>query len=270
MTRRRARFKWRSLYVWHRYLGVAAAVLVLLAATTGWLLNHSTGLGLDRRPLRQPWLARWYGLPPPVVGPAYRVGDRWVATAGGHLLWGDAMGPKLEGHLAGAVAFQGLLAAATRQALWLLTPEGELVERLDAGRGLPVPILKLGTAGGKLVVETPAGPRVADETLSRWRAAGATGIRWAQTARPPHALVARWRAAARPGITAERLLLDLHSGRILGPWGVYLMDGAAAVLILLSASGTLLWGRALRRQRHSRRRGRREPAKPAKNLEAAS
>ena len=39
----------------------------------------------------------------------------------------------------------------------------------------------------------------------------------------------------------ERVLLDVHSGRIGGMIGTILMDGAAVLLLLLALSGSWLW-----------------------------
>jgi uncharacterized iron-regulated membrane protein len=42
-------------------------------------------------------------------------------------------------------------------------------------------------------------------------------------------------------LPTERLLLDLHSGRIFGAAGPWIFDIAALLLILLSLSGTWIW-----------------------------
>ncbi len=44
----------------------------------------------------------------------------------------------------------------------------------------------------------------------------------------------------------ERVLLDLHSGRIFGPVGVLVYDLLALALGFLSISGLLLWFRGRR------------------------
>ncbi len=71
-----------------------------------------------------------------------------------------------------------------------------------------------------------------------------SGVSWA-TAAPPDQELARalrntWRGT---GLPLERVLLDLHSGRILGEAGVWLVDAAALLFLLLAASGLWLWGR---------------------------
>ena len=39
----------------------------------------------------------------------------------------------------------------------------------------------------------------------------------------------------------ERVILDLHSGRLPGPYGIYLADISAIILVLLSITGIALW-----------------------------
>jgi hypothetical protein len=39
----------------------------------------------------------------------------------------------------------------------------------------------------------------------------------------------------------ERLLLDLHSGRLFGQAGVWIVDAVGVLLITLASSGTLMW-----------------------------
>ncbi len=45
------------------------------------------------------------------------------------------------------------------------------------------------------------------------------------------------------GLSLERLLLDLHSGRLLGNAGVYIVDVAALLFIFLALSGSWMWWR---------------------------
>ncbi|MFB0998985.1 MAG: PepSY domain-containing protein, partial [Colwellia sp.] len=47
----------------------------------------------------------------------------------------------------------------------------------------------------------------------------------------------------------ERVILDAHSGRILGDYGVILMDIVAFMLILLSISGIYMWFKYSKKKR---------------------
>ncbi len=44
-----------------------------------------------------------------------------------------------------------------------------------------------------------------------------------------------------PGVSFERLLYDLHSGRFLDRAGIFLMDAAGLLLIALSITGLIVW-----------------------------
>lgn len=65
-------------------------------------------------------------------------------------------------------------------------------------------------------------------------------LQWYGMEKDTHSRMGRW-------ISAERIVLDVHSGRILGPAGPYLMDGAAIALLLLAASGIWGWARIRRK-----------------------
>jgi len=255
MSRRHRRrgLRLRSLFLWHRYLGLTAAALVMVLALTGLALNHSPALGLDRQPVRSPWLLAWYGMAPPEEITAFRAGRLWLAELDGRLYVdhgrleavrdGEEGGLRLLGAVEGP---RGLVVAATARRLLLLTPEGELVEGLDEA-SLPGPVRRLGVDGaGRVVLETPAGSFRADEELLNWEpvgepADGATAVRWAEPRRLPpplrRELLARW----VPELTLERVLLDLHSGRILGAHGELVMDAAAVLLLLLALTGLGHW-----------------------------
>ena len=42
-------------------------------------------------------------------------------------------------------------------------------------------------------------------------------------------------------INLERFLLDAHSGRFFGKYGIYVVDIAAILLLILSVTGIWLW-----------------------------
>ena len=45
-------------------------------------------------------------------------------------------------------------------------------------------------------------------------------------------------------LTLERLMVDLHSGRLFGLGGTWLMDIVAALMVVLAVSGLWLWTRS--------------------------
>lgn len=55
-------------------------------------------------------------------------------------------------------------------------------------------------------------------------------------------------------LTMDKLLLDIHTGRILGGFGELLMDFAAIALLLLSASGFYMWYKKPTPRAHAKKR----------------
>jgi hypothetical protein len=249
----------RSLYLWHRYLGLSAALFVIVLAASGLLLNHTEELRLDEISISSPALLDWYGVHAPDNLLAYTAGALSIIDAQGRIYVGQTLLPQAEGPLHGAVEYAGLVVIAAGTQLLLLTPGGELVERLDNASDLPANILAIGvTDSNALAVRTVHGSYVTEEDFLAWQPLESAGARWA-TSRPPTAQerTALERAWRGDGLPLERVMLDLHSGRILGSAGVYLMDGAAILFLLLAGSGVWLWIKRLasaRTHRHKLQR----------------
>ena len=42
-------------------------------------------------------------------------------------------------------------------------------------------------------------------------------------------------------LNTERVVRDIHNGRILGPWGALLMDGMALAFMGMALTGAWMW-----------------------------
>lgn len=251
-----------SLYIWHRYIGLAAALFVILLAVTGLLLNHTDELGLDSIQVSSPALLDWYGIHAPADIRAFNAGTLTIAELNGQIYTNNARLPNIEGALIGAVALKDMVVAAIGGQLVLLTHAGELVDRMDSSSGVPAGMQAIGISdGGATVIRTAQGDYQADAGLIKWSGVPAAKVRWALPVTLDGAarqsLDNAWRGN---GLPLERIMLDLHSGRILGQWGIYLMDAAAILFLLLSISGVWLWARRRASARaHKRKISRRGP-----------
>src|SRR5262245_33011037 len=226
----------RTLRRWHARIGFAALVFFVLIAVTGVALNHSGALGLDSRRVHSEWLARWYGILQEQPQQAYRTASHLLVAANGRwLLDGSPTGEKMP-HPLGLVEIGDLLVVGGESSLHVYRADGLLVDRLD-GYALPgVPLKAIGAGEGELVVQTPAGEFSSADVLS-WRPGAPKAVAWSM----PTPLAASDREAyARrlaPGISLQRILLDLHSGRFLGTLGPLLYDIVAIFLTILALSG---------------------------------
>jgi hypothetical protein len=238
--RRHRRLKWRSLYIWHRYAGLTAALFVCILAVTGILLNRTHALGFDQRFVRWTPLLAWYGIEGPTKVVGFKVGDQQVSLVGRRLYLADQVLPGEYGALQGAALRQESFVVAADGALFLFSLAGELIERLN---GAPSPITRLGADDvGASVVEAHGSIFQSDNDLLEWRPSPkrAATIVWAVAT--PAALGATLSADYRGrGLSWERVLLDLHSGRLFGRYGTWVMDIAAGLMLMLAMTGIWLW-----------------------------
>lgn len=208
MTSSRHRLANRQLGAWHRRLGLAAATVLVLLVVSGLLLNHGHRLGLDRIYVQSAWLLDWYGIQPPGEPRGVTLGAHWLSELDGRIYFDARELPGVRGELHGAVQFGDGIAAMVGDETWLLTPAGDVVERLGKSHDVPA------QTGWGRPVALPA-------TL--------------------HAeLVRQYRGR---GLSVERLLLDLHAGRVLGTFGVWLVDLTAIACLGLAVTGLWLWSR---------------------------
>jgi hypothetical protein len=246
----------RSLYMWHRWLGLAAAAFVIVLSLSGLLLNHTGELALDSRHVHSRSLLDWYGIRVPGEMRSFPVGADIVTQVGDRIYWNTTQVPQLSARLIGAVNLEDFAAVAIEGELLLFSRSGNLIERLGGAAGVPAGMQAVGVSpGGTLAVHAAHGYYQTDDMFLEWSETGTLDAEWAQAETPPPelraALEQAWRGA---GLSLERVLLDIHSGRILGSWGIYLVDAAAILFLLLAASGIGLWSRRRAGIREHRKR----------------
>ncbi|MDO8329228.1 MAG: PepSY domain-containing protein [Fluviicoccus sp.] len=229
------RSHWRFFLLrWHRRIGVVLGLYLLWMAGSGILLNHAGGLGLDKQFLEgRFWLNR-YGVSAPLE---LRVGEHdFLLSAHGLMSGNDFLGE--------CALFLGVMPTADSQVLacdnriLLLTTQGELIEQIDAGRGLPGPFNAMAGLEQRVFLRQSATSAVLElDTL-------AGSLKPVPDIIVPDALWSQ-PVAAPAGLTGERLLQDLHSGRLFGRYGPWVVDALGLSVIMLAISG---W--ALARKRH--------------------
>jgi hypothetical protein len=245
MTAHRHRITNRQLGEWHRRLGLTAAVILILLVVSGLLLNHGHRLGLDRIYVSWPWLLDWYGIHAPEQPRGVALGGHWLSGLDGRVYFDRQELATMRGRLDGAVLLKGAVAAAVEGDLWLLTPDGSVIERLGGAQGVPAGLRALGLdRKGRLVAQAAQGFYAADAELAQWRPVAAPVADWSRLAAVPPALREELiRLYRGRGLSAERLLVDLHAGRFLGAFGVWLVDLTAVACLGLAVSGLWLWSR---------------------------
>jgi hypothetical protein len=228
----------------HRVLGVSSLLFVVLISISGLILNHADALGLSRHAVG-PSLLSLYGIEAPPVDTAFAAGGVLFATAADTLYANGFPLAQSVHELIGAVALQSEIVIATRDELFVTSPDALLIERFapDAAGDMR----ELGTDGRRIVAVVADGYAEFDAErmiLATAEIATPEGISWSRPATPSAAQAEQIGVAALGQvINWERLLLDLHSGRILPGVGRYLADITALALLYMCFSGIVLWTR---------------------------
>lgn len=219
-----------------------ALVLLAVFIGTGILLNHSKALKLEQHSITNEWLLDWYGLNPRGNPNSFLVGDESITQWGNKLFFNDHLLTETQDALVGAArSGKNILVVALTNSLLLLDADGELIEQTSPGF---MPIKKIGSAGKLIVVEAQNGNHYrADRNIVAWQVADTTDITWSQSSALPMAIQQKIKRAWRGNnLTAEKILQDIHSGRIINAsWGKFIIDTAALFLMLLGITAGWMW-----------------------------
>jgi hypothetical protein len=226
----------------HRSVASVVFVFVIILSVTGILLNHTSELKLDQRYLRMPWLLEHYEINQ-VKPDAVFLLDGKVFSQFGDQLFVDAVPVShIYRPLLGGVVIDEIYILATDDALILLNPDGEFVERMGAESGVPPMIQNIGLFHGDPVLQTRDGMWLSDFLLDSWELVSLEGVGWSVPEPMPDSvekdLVTYFHGY---GVTFEQVVLDIHNGRIIKKFGVWVLDAVGVLMILLSLSGLWLW-----------------------------
>ncbi len=232
-----------SLQQWHRRVGMTGAVFFVFLITTGLLLNHTGALGLGKRFVETPWLLDLYRISAPEPPVAFSAGDHFVSSLGDRLYLDTKELAERAERLIGGLKIGDTLLIAIPGKLLIVSPTGELIERIGSADGVPAGMKRIGlTPSGQLVIRAAHGDYLADLEKLDWRKSTTADVDWATSLPLPPELEEKLMQAYRgSGLPLERVILDLHSGRIVGQWGVYVVNGAALLFLALVITGLWMW-----------------------------
>jgi len=240
-----------TAFLWHRRAGLAAIVLVVIIAITGIMLNHTEQLGLDRTYVDSALVLDWYGLQPDGKPLSFAANNHIISQWQQQVFFDDKVITSTEQSLHGIYGSEQFIALAFDDELLLLSDQGEVVEHSPVTFGR---IRRLGSKNSRAVIETSNQQYYqSDANIIEWTATSNDNITWSEPAAIDNAQrEALLHAYRGKGLSLERVILDLHSGRIFGHYGVYLMDAAAIALLWLSLSGLWVWWSRRQKQKSKR------------------
>ncbi|MEW5009918.1 MAG: PepSY-associated TM helix domain-containing protein [Cycloclasticus sp.] len=241
--RRRQRSKLASLYVWHRYAGIFAAIFVILISISGIALNHTDQLKLKKHYLSNSALLERYSVRSPSNSRRFHTAQHSISQAD-QLLFIDQVEPfAIDSPLIGAVEHAGFLFVGLSDRLLLFNAEAQWLETIGSLDGVPNNISRIGiSADTHLVLMAGRQHYRLNDDFGLDKSNTTLGLEWssADTISPAekNQLEQQYRANI---INLETLLLDLHSGRFFGSYGSLIFDLIGIALLFLSTSGLIIW-----------------------------
>lgn len=241
----------------HRWLGVGLAVFLLLLAFTGIALNHSDDWRLGNRYVTWSWLLDAYGIRAPEPSASFADNEHYAALLGQRLYFDDHEIADRVDSLTGLIVTNELAFITSFNRAIVLTADGELVENLDLSSYLPGDIERVGRLQDRVVIIASGMMFRSDPEMTKfdaWDNSQTADVVWSHATPLPqqlkHLLEGQYRGR---GVSVERLVADLHSGRFIGNAGQLFMDVIAILLIILSVTGIFLWTRSWGRQNGKKR-----------------
>ncbi len=231
-----------KLHKWHRRIGLLAATFIIFLVITGIVLQHSDELGLPTKNLSSTWLLNYYGIKPNPIT-TYQLGNQTISHAGDYLyLSGNPITENID-NLFGAIRQNNQFIVATARSLLLIDLEGNLIDEITELDGLiehPLGISK--SDQGNIIIRGSTNYWEGNSDLVDWHEYDGPHPNWvASSITLPSLKQVIESHDMSQQISLERFLLDAHSGRVFGKYGVYVIDFAAILLLLLALTGIWLW-----------------------------
>lgn len=239
--------------IFHRWVGISTFILLLSLAITGIMLNHTEELKLNQSYIKNTWLQNWYGIKMPQQQNFIKLDNTLIAQIGKKLYLNQSHLLDEKSPLIGSYKSNDFIIIAMKKALYLFTLEGDLIERLDSEKNLPSPISRIGFSeliqnSNQLMIEVNQQYYTSNDDFLSWTKIQSKEFYPLELEDPKNVDKTFYQNAYLGNeLNLERVILDLHSGRLLGRFGVYLMDLAAIILIMLGLSGTWIWSRRFRK-----------------------
>jgi hypothetical protein len=229
------------------------AVFILYLSITGIALNHSHDWALNQLSVQNNWLLDIYGIKHPKQITQFELTSGQVVVQVDDKRWLNHH--LLKGHwspLIGAIKTNDYIVLASKLTLRLYSPKGQLIDELDASLGLPTPIKAISTNGQNVWIKTGNQIFMSDAQLLHWQPQiPDQAFAWSQPDTLNSQTLSRYQQRYRQQLLSwEKVLQDLHSGRIVSEIGKYILDLGGLLMICLSLTGLYLWGRPLMKTRN--------------------
>ena len=231
------------IHKWHKKIGIYIAIFVIFLAISGIALNHSEEFKLNTTFVKMEWLLDLYRIGPVSEPTGYLSSNNWVIQTDKRIYFNSKEIINDANKLIGMVKINDTYVIAYDGKLMLLNTEGEVLELLAGAEGVPAGMTEIGyDEQYNIIIKSAHGYYRVNLDILQWSEYDFINANWSSTSKITEPLKANILEQYRgTGLTAERTLLDLHSGRIFGKWGVYFVDLIAVLFVFIALTGIWMW-----------------------------
>jgi len=234
--------KFLFIQKWHKKIGVYTALFVIFLAISGIALNHTEKLKLNTTYIKIDWLLDLYQISPESEPIGYLSSNNWIIQVGERVYFNNKEIIHDANKLVGVVNVNDVYVIAYDGKLVLLTNDAEILESLGSAEGVPSGMKAIGYDNQNIIIRSAHGYYQVNLDILEWNEHEFLEANWSSTSEITKSLknnvLKQYRGT---GLPIERVLLDLHSGRIVGVWGIYLVDLVAVLFIIIAITGIWMW-----------------------------
>lgn len=212
----------------HRWIGLAIALIVIVLCITGILLNHTHSLSLAKKNAPE-WISSYfYGVTDQennitIDSLEFRQSNHQIYA--NHTTFGQCEMPMID-----AVKMENFIILLCQDKLLLSTFEGELIESINQSSGLPTPMTAVFKTDIANNIKIHSVDKVVNLNLDKLLITASKELPIKKDINTEFT-----------SVTLERWILDLHSGRFIGGWGILLVDLGALFLLIMVFTGWYTW-----------------------------
>ncbi len=249
MTRHKKKF---PAFLWHRRFGLLLVLFIILLAVTGIMLNHTDGLQLNKTKINNALVLSLYEINPQQAAISYRTQKHIFTQLDQQIYFDNKKLLNDKQQIRGVTNAGEIIILVLSRDVILLSRDGELIDRYPLAQNTEIE--HVGMLENKAIIKMmDQSMWQADEDIINWQAIAPIQMTWSPHIQPgenlKQDLLKQYRGE---GLPLERIILDIHSGRIFGKFGVYVMDGVAILMIFLSLSGLWMWWQRRLKQQKKR------------------
>jgi len=253
MKRRRRRSKVASLYIWHRYAGLFAALFAIFISVSGIALNHTDDLKLKKQYLSSNVLLDLYRVKAPTKVGQFKTAQHRISQTDAFLFIDDFQALSITSHVVGAIELNDILFIGLHDRLLLIDQQGQVLETISKLDGVPRNISRIGVnQQQQLIMLANTQTYQLTDDFNVIKASQAEDVSWSNATpisqQDKLKLTQQYRSRI---ISLETLMLDMHSGRFFGTYGHLVFDLIGIILLFLAATGVIIWFKQRPKKRSS-------------------